>query len=938
MAGLPSGTVTFLFTDVAGSTRLWEEFPDAMPDALARHDEVLRTAIEGYDGYVVKTTGDGFHAAFSAADAGVSAAIAAQRALGAETWGATGALRVRMGLHTGVASLRDGDYFGSVLNRAARLMGVAHGGQIVCSQATADLARDVLSEGVDFVDLGEHRLRDLTRAERVFQIGAPGLGSVFARLASVDAFPGNLPFQVSSFIGRGAEVAQTIAALDEARVVTLTGVGGVGKTRLALQVAAEVVPRFAEGAWLVELAAVRDPAGVVDAFLAVFGVTERSGQTRMDALVEFLGTKRLLLVVDNCEHLLDPVADLVDDVTRSCPGTVFLTTSREGLALAGEHILAVPSLGTPAPDANLDAVVASEAVQLFVDRAHATDRAFVLGAENMAAVMQVCRRLDGVPLAIELAAARVSMMSPTELARALDQRFEVLAGGRRGAVKRHQTLRATIDWSYDLLDQAQQRLLARLAVFAGGCTREAVEHICGGAPIEDRTIFHLLGDLVARSLLVAEHAQPDTRYRLLETIREYAEERLVEHHETETLRDLHAHWYAEYLHRCFTGLCGPDQIIASTRILADGDNVSAALGYAIDVGDLDLATAFLDALMTGFLMGGLLHLPTASVLNMPGIEAHPFYPVVLMTNAFEVRASQLDHAETLITAALQAEAELTTPPTYMGNLTYIGHVVRASIEMARGQWSKAAASSLDAAACSRADATIRAMTPVDMASAAMMLSLGGQPAEAAPLATEGLALARTGGMPTAIAMNLVALAIALTNEVPQQARTLLREAMNLNTTLGYEQFTELAQMTIAAANLADWPLTATIAQRSIRHLHWLNDSTQLTGILNIAARALCDTDPEAAATIQGATRTLASATANAPSSPTTQAPESTTGTARPSSGTFFLDLRHETTRHLTQHLGDTHFHELREHGATMDTDQAVAYTLTHLGQYLTHNP
>ncbi len=277
------------------------------------------------------------------------------------------------------------------------------------------------------------------------------------------------------------------------RVVTLTGVGGVGKTRLALQVAGEVLPRFREGAWLVELAPVRDEDAVVDAVAAVFGVTPRTGQTLVEALVEFLGTKQLLLVLDNCEHVLDPVADLVDEIVRSCPGVVVLATSREGLAIVGERILAVPSLPSPAVDAELDVVAASEAVQLFMDRAQAADQGFALSPDNAASVARVCRRLDGVPLAIELAAARVSLMSPAELASALDHRFEVLAGGRRGAVKRQQTLRATIDWSYDLLDDAQQRLLSRMSVFAGGCTREAAEAVCAGAPLEARRGVRVVG-------------------------------------------------------------------------------------------------------------------------------------------------------------------------------------------------------------------------------------------------------------------------------------------------------------------------------------------------------------------------------------------------------------------------------------------------------------
>jgi predicted ATPase/class 3 adenylate cyclase len=938
MAELPSGTVTFLFTDVEGSSRMWEQHSEAMQVALARHDTLVREGIEQHGGHVVKMTGDGAHAAFATAEAAIVAAIATQNALEDAKWDVTGPLRVRMGLHSGAAMLRDGDYFGSALNRAARLMDLAHGGQIVCSQSTADLARDALPEGVALLDLGEHRLRDLSRAERVFGVSAPTLRGEFGPLRSLDAFPGNLPLQVSSFIGRTFEVDQTVAALDEARVVTLTGVGGVGKTRLALHVAAKVVPRFPEGAWLVELAAVRDPAGVADAFLAVFGVTARSGQTRTEALVEFFGTKRLLLVVDNCEHLLDPVAALVEEVDRSSPGVVILATSREGLAIVGERLLAVPSLGMPAADADLGGIASSDAVQLFVDRAHATDQAFALSAQNAGAVVQVCRRLDGVPLAIELATARVNMMSPAELAAALDQRFEVLAGGRRGAVKRQQTLRATIDWSYDLLSEAHQRLLARLAVFAGGCTREASEVVCAGEPIGTRTIFGLLGDLVARSLVVADRAEGDTRYRMSETIREYGEERLAEHQETKVLRDRHARWYAEYLHRCYSGLPGPEQITAAKRILAESDNILAAFNHALDGCDLDLATAFLDHAVDAGEVGLVVHLPAAPVLGMPGIEAHPAYPAMLMVAASDAfRAGEADRADELSTAALVAEAALPEPHPYTSDLTYMGYILASGNAMRRGEWSKAAAANLQGAAYCRDDG-LPTYTAVSLGSAAMMLCFGGQPRDALPVATEGLALARTTGMPTAIVMNLVALAVALTREDPARARALLQEAFELNSTLDYEQFTELAQMTIAAASLADWSLTARLAVRSIRHLHWLNDQTQLCGILNIAACVLCDTDPNAAATIQGAVRTLAHAVAspNSPSiDPPTASPTQTSPTA--ASGGMFIDFRRETTQHLIPLLGDERLRELRDHGATMNADQAVTYTLAHLDKYLTHN-
>jgi predicted ATPase/class 3 adenylate cyclase len=935
MAELPTGTVSFLFTDLEGSSRLWEEFPDVMHAALARHDEILRTSVEDHGGQVVKMRGDGVHAVFATADAAIVAAIGAQFAMSEENWGVTGPLRVRMGIHTGAAALREGDYFGSALNRAARLTELAHGGQIVCSQATADLARDGLAEGVGLIELGEHRLRDLSRAERVFGVSAPSLPGEFGPLRSLDAFPGNLPLQVSSFIGRDFEADQTIAALNETRVVTLTGVGGVGKTRLALQVAAEVVPRFPEGAWLVELQVVRDPAGVVDAFLTVFAVIERSGQTGTDALVEFLGTKRLLLVVDNCEHVLDPVAELVDDIGRSCPGVVILATSREGLALVGERILAVPSLGLPAADADIGVVAGSEAVQLFVDRAHAADSAFALTAENADAVVQVCRRLDGVPLAIELATARINMMSPAELGAALDQRFEVLAGGRRGAVKRQQTLKATIDWSYDLLSEAQQCLLARLSVFAGGCTREGAEAVCAGEPIEARAIFGLLGDLVARSLVVAERGTPDTRYRLLETIREYAEERLAERHETKAMRAAHAQWYAEYVEGCDDRLWGPDQIMVSKGLVSEGDNILAAFNHAIDSHDLDLASRFMDHTIEFGYSGWTVRPSATPVLAMTGIEAHSGYPIVLMAAAIEATMrNEADRADELSAAALAAERVLPDAPSYATNLTSMGYQVAVLTAQIRGEWYKGAEANLEAAAYCR-DAGLTARSVLLLGGAAMMLCFAGQLSDAVPVATEGLTLARTTGMPTAIAMNLSALALALTRDAPERARALLQEVFDLNASLGYEQSTELTQMTIAAASLADWPLTARLARRSIRHLHWLNDRNQLSGVLNIAARVLCDSDPDAAATIQGAVRGFASASAtHTQASAETRRQEPTKAAPPAGNPGMFIEIRRETTQHLTEHLGNERLREIRDHGATLDPDTAVAYTLVHLDQYL----
>jgi predicted ATPase len=575
----------------------------------------------------VKTTGDGLFAVFRRAESGLIAALAAQRLLAGTAWDPGCELRVRMGVHTGDAEFRDGDYHGSAVNRAARLTSAGHGGQTLVSGATAPLVGGQLPEGAELVALGEHRLRDLGQPEVLYQLCHPDLPRRFPPLRTLDAFPGNLPLQVSSFIGRERELARIVAALDEARAVTLTGVGGVGKTRLALQAAARVVPRFREGAWLVELAPVRDLDGVPSALAVVFGVSVRFGMTLEESLAEFLRTKQLLVVLDNCEHLLEPVAELVEFLVHSCAGLVVLATSREGLAVDGERILPVPSLPSPSPDAAPEAAGQADAVRLFVERARAVDPDFALTGENTAAVIQVCQRLDGVPLAIELAAARVVAMSPAELAQGLERRFDTLAGGRRRAVQRRQTLRAAIDWSYDLLSKDERRLLVRLAVFSGGFTRATAEAVCGAAPLAPRKVFGLLAAMVAKSLVVAQRAGPETRYRLLETIREYGEERLAEIGETELLRAAHAEYFCQLAGGLYAALFGPQQATAGRRLVAEQENLLAAVNHAIDTNNVDLALRLVRILSTrGAVAGVRLILPVDAVLRLAGAADHALTP------------------------------------------------------------------------------------------------------------------------------------------------------------------------------------------------------------------------------------------------------------------------------------------------------------------------
>jgi predicted ATPase/class 3 adenylate cyclase len=510
---LPTGTVTFLFTDIEGSTKLWEKHPEAMRQALRRHHALAAAEIEGCGGLVIKRQGEGdsTFAVFPRAPEAVNAASRLQQALLAEAWTTPEPLRVRMALHTGDAEPQDEDYFGPAVNRCARLRAIAHGGQVLLSTATAELVTDELPAGASLKDMGAHRLRDLQRPEQVFQLLHPDLPEAFPRLRSMDnpEVPHNLPQQLTSFIGREREMAEVKRLLGENRLLTLTGAGGTGKSRLALQAAADLMDEYTDGVWLIELAPLADPALVPQAVASVLGVKEEPGKPLGQTLIEWLKPKQLLLLLDNCEHLLLECARLTESIIQSCPRVRILATSREALAVPGEQSLRVPSLslpplvdggrsGTrevggidgsgsqpvrsinyqPPPPMRAPAINQYESVRLFADRARLAQPAFAITERNAPAVAQICNRLDGIPLAIELSAARVKAMSVESIAERLDDRFRLLTGGSRTALPRQQTLRALIDWSYDLLDEQEQTLLRRLSVFAGGWTLEAAEKVC----------------------------------------------------------------------------------------------------------------------------------------------------------------------------------------------------------------------------------------------------------------------------------------------------------------------------------------------------------------------------------------------------------------------------------------------------------------------------
>jgi predicted ATPase/class 3 adenylate cyclase len=630
-------TRTFLFTDLEGSTRQWEDEPDVMRAALARHDELLRTVIEANDGTVFSTAGDGFAAAFPTAETAVRVAVDGQLALSGEAWPGKQPLKARMGLHTDAAHERDGNFFGPGLNRCARLMGAAHGGQIVCSEATAVLVRDSVGATTRFVDLGEHRLRDLSRPLRVYQVNHPELPSEFPALRSLDAFPSNLPAQVATFIGREADLVTVAEAVQASRLVTLTGVGGVGKTRLALQAAADVLPAYADGAWLVELGGVADALAVEEAIAAALGVQEQPGQTLRESVLAFLRGKRLLMILDNCEHLLEPIADFVETALSRAPKLAVLATSREALGLRGERVLGVRSLPVPPTDTDLATLVTAEAIALFVDRAQAARDGFALTIDNGAAVAHLCRRLDGIPLAIELAAARIRAMAPAEIAARLDQRFRLLTGSGRRTANRHQTLRRAIDWSWDLLGEDERTLLRRLSVCVGGFDLAAAEAIGSGGVIDAYDVDDLLGHLVEKSLVVAEERGDTTRYRMLETIREYVLERLEDAREVDESRERHARHYAAFAEEAGVGLRSARERGWLERTDDELDNLRLAVAWATDAGQPALALRIIAALsLHGLRIETSVGAWAETAITAPGAPGDPRYPAGLACVAWAV--------------------------------------------------------------------------------------------------------------------------------------------------------------------------------------------------------------------------------------------------------------------------------------------------------------
>lgn len=552
-----------------------------MRPALACHDAIARAAVESHHGVVVKMTGDGLHAVFDDPLDAVGATLGLQQAFADPTATAGIALQVRCGLHAGVDERRDNDFFGRAVNRAARIMDAAHGGQVLLSQAVAVLIADRLPADVGLRDLGFVRLRDLERAERVYQLTHPKLRSDFPALRSLEATPNNLPQQPTTFIGRDSEIADIEKALGSARLLTLLGAGGIGKTRLSLQVAADVLDDYPDGVWLVELSPLTDDKLVPQAVASVLGVQEEVGRPVTEALVKHLADRSLLLVLDNCEHVVHACSALTGQLLRSNRQVRILASSREPLRVPGEVTMPVPALEVPPLTVHepiaVEAIARFPAVRLFVDRATAVLPAFALTNHNARAVAEICLHLDGIPLAIELAAARVRALSVEHIAARLDDRFHLLTGGSRTALPRQQTLRAAIDWSHDLLTEKERILFRRLAVFSGGWTLEAAEAVCSGGNVDGGEVLGLLSDLIDKSLVMVEPER--ARYRLLETIRQYADERLLRSGEGDATCSRHLAYFLALAEELAPELAGLQQADALQRLDLERENILAAHGF-----------------------------------------------------------------------------------------------------------------------------------------------------------------------------------------------------------------------------------------------------------------------------------------------------------------------------------------------------------------------
>jgi predicted ATPase/class 3 adenylate cyclase len=781
------GIVTFLFTDIEGSSQLWEKTPERMRPALARHDVLSRAAVENNRGVIVKTTGDGVHAYFVDPLDAVHATVALQTAL-AEARAADGVpLNVRCGLHAGVDERRDGDFFGPEVNRAARLMSVAHGGQVLVSQAVASLVRDRLPAGLTLRDLGSVRLRDLSIPERVYQLTHPRLRDTFPALRTVDATPNNIVRPLTSFVGRQRELAAVRELLGKSRLLTLCGAGGIGKTRLSIELAIAVLADHPDGVWFVELAPLADARLVPQVVASVLGVKEEPDRPVVEALVRYLEKRRVLLVLDNCEHLVRACAELARTLLQSTAQLAIVASSREPLHVGGEITYQVPPLAVPARDAVMEPgeLATFESIRLFDERARALRSDFAVTRENAAAVMEVCRRLDGLPLALELAAARVRSMTVETIAERLNDRFRLLTRGDRTALPRQQTLRALIDWSYDLLDEAERALLRRLSVFAGGWKLAAAEAVCGDDGTCD-DVVDVLDALVQKSLVDLDPA--GNRYRLLESVREYAVERLRESGEEGAVRDRHLRFFWALAEEAYTKFGGPAQSEWLEHIDVERENVLTALAWTPRAADgARIGLELVHSLKLYWFNRGLVNLAYRLIveeLALAGADERTNERSIGLFMAGQICSymGRYAEAEAFLQESLSIAREI-------GSKLRIGAVLQplGLAALGRGDLEAAGIHLEEAVTLAREQENVR-----ELAAAVTLLAtlrrMTGNLAGADALYREALALARDLGDQESIAIGLLNLSIcAIARADPQGARPLLLEALEVAAQEGWRR-------------------------------------------------------------------------------------------------------------------------------------------------------
>jgi predicted ATPase/class 3 adenylate cyclase len=833
----PSGTITFLFTDIEGSTRLWEDDPEATGNAVRRHDELMREAFEAHHGYVFTAAGDSFAAAFQSAGDAVAAAVEAQDRLAREPWPGP-EVRVRMGLHTGEAEERDGDYFGPTVNRSARIMATAHGGQVVMSALTAELARGSLEADQEVVDLGFHHLRDVAEPVPVWELRAGGRPHQFPALRSLGP-RGNLPAAPDRFIGRDVQLAEVVDCVSRNRLATVTGPGGVGKTRLAIAAAHRMAPMVKDGTWLCELGSVTDPDAVghaVGTSLALDGLADTS------ALIEALTGKQLLLVLDDCEHLIDAVSRLVARIVTSCPEVRVLATSRERLQVEGEVTYPVPLLPADGPE--------SAAVALFLSRAADVRHDFRADPDELEVIAEICRRLDGLPLAIELAAARSRTMSPGDIAGHLDQRFRLLTAGRRSAAERHRTLRGAVDWSYDMLEPGSQELFQSLAVFAGGFTVDAVKGVCGGPAVDEMDVLDDLEELVDKSMVTAPDAG---RYTMLATLRQYGRERLAGAGRDEQTARRHAEHFAALVAEASVALWGVDEGRGVAAVGAEFDNVRAAYEWSAGAGEVDLALQLVVS-THDFAYARKRYENAAwaeAVVALPGAEDHPLSAAALGIVAWrELAAGRFDDTSALCERALEVERALGAPPAWQPRRNrFVAAFFNGRVDDARrfaDEWCRVTADGE------------RSALAVDARASRVLVQLAMADPDVVTDAEAVLAEARSIGNPSVLCQALFSLATVLGESEPEAALALLDESVSLARAVDNNHLPAIAlvQQASLRARHGD-PMDALHPfQMAIDHWYQLGNWSNLWFTLGYLGELMIRLDrPRTAAVIQSALTT-----------------------------------------------------------------------------------